>query len=164
MRQKLPVPYFFYSSDQLVDAGVLPGVDRSTRDTTWSWNTIRPHFFSGFHRSIAVFAMENLLLVEHVVEFQAWLDELVSLLSPFRVFYVGVFCPVEELERREMRRGNREKGEGRSHILDGIHTWSDYDATVDTFERTPEENAQRMIDAISQSQNQKTVFEKLSEK
>ena len=161
LRKKLPLPYFYYSSDQLVEADVLPNVDRSTSDTPWSWNIIRPHFFSGFHRSIAAFATENHLLVEHVVEFKAWLDELVSLLCPFRVFYVGVLCPVEEIDRREAERGNRWRGEGRGHILDGIHTWSDYDVTVDTSKLTPEENALRILEAIAQSQNQETVFEKL---
>jgi chloramphenicol 3-O phosphotransferase len=34
----LPLPYFYYSSDQLVEAGVLPNVDRSNSDTLWSWN------------------------------------------------------------------------------------------------------------------------------
>ena len=162
LREKLPVPYFYYSSDQLVEADVLPNVDRSTTDTPWSWNTIRPRFFAGFHRSIAAFATENRLLVEHVVEYREWLDELVSLLCSFKVFYVGVFCPVEEIDRREGERGNRWKGEGRGHILDGIHTWSGYDLTVDTFEFTPDENSLKILEAISQNQNQETVFERLS--
>ena len=164
LREKLPLPYFYYSSDQLVEADVLPRVDRSVNDAPWSWNVIRPNFFSGFHRSIAALATENLLIVEHVVEFKEWLDELVSLLSSFRVFYVGVFCPVEEIDRREVERGNRWIGEGRGHILDGIHTWSDYDVAVDTLELTPEENALRILEAISQGQNQETVFEKLTGK
>jgi chloramphenicol 3-O phosphotransferase len=158
----LPAPYFYFSSDQLVDAGVLPDVDRATRDTPWSWNVIRPRLFAGFHRSIAAFAhADNRLLVEHVVEFQEWLDELVFLLSPFRVFYVGVFCPVEVIERRERSRGDRWLGEGRSHIDDGIHTWSSYDVIVDTDAFTAEENARIIIQAIADGQDRETVFEAL---
>jgi chloramphenicol 3-O phosphotransferase len=155
----LPAPYLYYSSDQLVEAGVLSTVDRSTDDTPWSWNVIRPRFFSGFHRSIAAFAVSNRLLVEHVVEYREWLDELVRLLSPFKVFYIGVFCPAEEVDRREAARGDRYTGEGRGHLDDGIHTWSDYDLEVDTHKVTPEENVRKILDAISRQGEGKTVFE-----
>lgn len=165
LRKILPIPYFYYSSDQLVDASFLPNVDRKTRDTLWSWNVIRPHFFKGFHFSIASFAKAgNFLLVEHIIEFKEWLDELVLILSPFKVFYVGVLCPIEEIERREIKRGNRQIGEGRSHLEDGIHTWSKYDMTVNTFELSPIENAQKILKEIEKRENEKTVFENLFEK
>jgi chloramphenicol 3-O phosphotransferase len=161
LRKHLPVPYLYYSSDQLVDSGMLPELDRKTDNTPFSWNILRPRFFSGFHKSIAAFANSgSYLLVEHIIEHPDWLGDLVRLLSAFRVHYVGVMCPMEEMERRERARGNRRIGEGRSHIEDGIHTWSGYDTVIDTAEFTPEENARKLISSIETLGSGKTVFEK----
>ena len=131
LQQILETPYFYFSSDQLVQANVLPRVDRGAKTGEWAWRTIRPHFFDGFHRCIAALATAgNPLIVEHVLEFQSWLDDCVQLLAPFDVFFVGVHCPLEELERRERQRGNREIGEGRSHQEEGVHSWGPYDFEV----------------------------------
>lgn len=165
LRKIAPLPYFYYSSDQLVDAAVLPDTNRKVNDTDWSWNIIRPKFFSGFHYSIAAFAKaNNFMIVEHIVEYQEWLNDLVIILSPFKVFYIGVFCPIEEIERREVKRGNRQIGEGQSHLEDGIHTWSGYDMTVDTFNKSPEENAQIIFKTIERKQSDQTIFDILFDK
>ncbi len=56
---------------------------------------------------MAAFAVAgNDLIVEHVVEFQSWYDDCVRLLNDFDVFYVGIHCPIKELERREKMRGD----------------------------------------------------------
>jgi len=39
--------------------------------------------------------------VDHIIEQEQWLADLVELLAPFDVFFVGVHCPLPELERRE---------------------------------------------------------------
>lgn len=59
------------------------------------------------------------------------------------MFYIAVTCPLGEMEARELRRGNRALGEGRSHIEDGIHTWSDYDLTLDTHAIPPGKTLQK---------------------
>ena len=142
LQQALDVPYFYISSDQLVEANILPAVDRDAQEGERSWRVIRPRFFDGFHRCIAALAgAGNSLIVEHVLEFPEWLDDCVRLLAPFDVFFVGVHCPLPELERRERERGNRTIGEGRSHLLDGVHTWGMYDFEIDTSLQSPEENA-----------------------
>ena len=142
-------PTFYFSSDQLVEANILPQVDRQAQTGERAWRVIRPRFFDGFHRCIAALAAAgNPLIVEHVLEAQSWLDDCVRLLAPFDVFFVGVHCPVEELERREMARGNRSLGEGRSHLEDGVHTWGLYDFEVDTSLRGPGENARLILAAL----------------
>lgn len=162
LKEMLPAPYFYLSSDQLVDSGALPNVDRQVNDTPWSWNILRPTFFSGFHKSIAAFAHAgNCILVEHIVEHPSWLQELVLELKDFHVFYVGVFCPIEEIRRREQARGDRYIGEGESHIADGIHTWSDYDLSIDTTKLSPKENAQLIVDSIQKLQVEESVFRRL---
>ena len=160
LRKLLPLPYFHYSSDQLVDSGMLPELDRQTDNTPFSWNILRPRFFDGFHKSIAAFADSGAyLLVEHIVEYPEWFNDLVLLLSPYKVHYVGVMCPMEEMERRERLRGDRAIGEGRSHIEAGIHTWSGYDTVIDTAAVTPDENARKLISAIETLGSGETVFE-----
>jgi chloramphenicol 3-O phosphotransferase len=142
LQRKLEEPFLYFSSDQLVAAGVLPEVDRSATSGPRAWCNLRPRFFDGFHRAIAALAAAgNSLIVEHVIEFRSWYDDLLVLLADCDVFYVGVECPLPELERRERARGDRFIGEGRSHLEDGVHTWGPYDRRIDTSLRTVEENA-----------------------
>jgi chloramphenicol 3-O phosphotransferase len=87
LQRGLGTPFFYFSSDQLVTAGVLPDVDRTATTGPWAWRTIRPRFFDGFHRATAALAAAgNSLIVEHVIEFQSWYDDLLVLLSDCDVF------------------------------------------------------------------------------
>ena len=75
---------------------------------------MRPMFFEGFHRCLPALAgAGNNLIVEHIVETQPWMNLLVQVLEPFDVFFVGIHCPLPELERRELERGDRRIGEAR---------------------------------------------------
>jgi chloramphenicol 3-O phosphotransferase len=93
-----------------------------------------PRFFAGFHRCIpALAAAGNDLIVEHIIEFRSWREELAVLLADLDVFLVGVHCALDELDRREHARGDRRVGEGRTHVaVDGIHTFGPYDFEVDS--------------------------------
>ena len=158
----LPQPYLNYSSDLLVDGGLLPQVNRVEHGTPWSWNVIRPRFFDAFHHSIPAFVNAgNRLVVEHIVEHAHWLDALVALLAECSVLYVGITCPLDEMEARELRRGNRILGEGRSHLEDGIHTWSGYDLTLDTHAQTAAENIAKVLAAVASFNAQESVFRRL---
>ena len=158
LQRKLVLPYFYFSSDQLVEASVLPDVDRDATEGEKAWSIIRPRFFDAFHKCIAAMASPgNRVIVEHVLEIRSWYDDCVNLLAPFDVFYVGVHCPLSELERRERTRGNRTFGEGRSHLEDGVHTWGPYDLEVDTSLGTPEQNADLVMKALS-SRNRHSDF------
>ena len=70
------------------------------------------------------------MLVEHIVEKPSWRGHLDRLLLPFDVFWVGLFAPMEEVERRERVRGNRTVGEAREHF--GTHDYCPYDFTIST--------------------------------
>lgn len=158
LQKAIPIPFLYYSSDLLVDANMLPQVDRSKNDSVWSWQKIRPVFFDGFHQSIRAFASAgNCIIVDHVVERKEWLDDLISLLKDFDVLYIGVFCKLEELERRELKR-DRYVGEAKSHLEDGIHTWSGYDFTIDTTCGNTAESVVQIIDFINLRTNNENIF------
>jgi chloramphenicol 3-O phosphotransferase len=112
--------------------------DRREDSGPFAWSSeMRPRFFAGFHHCLPALAdTGNDLIVEHVIEFPAWRDELSRLLAHLDVFLVGVHCDLDELDRRERLRGDRRIGEGRSHIEDNlIHTFGPYDLEVDTTAR-----------------------------
>ena len=137
LRLRLEPQFHYYASDQLADAGFRP-VDQEVRFR------YRRAFLNGFHRSIAAFAGAGIdLLVEHIVEEQAWAEELRVLLAPFDVFWVGVHAPAAEIERREQLRGDRTLGEGLYHLE--THRFCTYDVEVNTTVPGAE-NVQRILD------------------
>jgi chloramphenicol 3-O phosphotransferase len=73
------------------------------------------------------------VVIDHVLLFREWVDELARDLWAHRVIFVGVFCSSgEELERRERQRGDRPIGIARwlstAAHLHGVP----YDLSVDT--------------------------------
>jgi chloramphenicol 3-O phosphotransferase len=112
----------------------------------FSWPRMRLAFFEGFHRSLPAFAAAgNNLIVEHIVETTAWMSRLVRLLAPIDVFFVGLHCPLAELERRERQRGDRRDGEARQdHAV--VHTFGTYDMEIDST-RLLDDNVRAVITA-----------------
>lgn len=145
----MPTPFLRISSDHFAQA-LDP---RRTIEGPFAyWSTVRPRFFTGFHRGIAAFASAgNDLIVDHLIEFAAWRDELRELLAGFDVFLVGVHCTLEELERRELARGDRRLGEAREHIeTDKVHDIGRYDMEIDSTGCAPESLAKEVIAAWEQ--------------
>jgi chloramphenicol 3-O phosphotransferase len=143
-----PEPFLHLSSDHLVDAGAIP----SRRDTSgpFGWpGMMRSRFFDGFHRCIpAMAAAGNNLIVDHIIEYAAWRDQLARLLDGFDVLLVGVHCHPDELDRREHRRGDRRPGEGRAHLEDNrIHEFGPYDIEVDATDGVTTDHVNALLTA-----------------
>jgi chloramphenicol 3-O phosphotransferase len=130
LQERLEDPFWHISIDHLRDAKMLP-LDR-IRSGEFRWADVRPAFFEGFRRCLPALAgAGNDLIVEHIVETEAALSRLVELLAPFDVFFVGLHCPLPELERREAARGDRKVGEARTDF--GIvHEFAAYDLDLDS--------------------------------
>ncbi len=130
LQAELEEPFWHFSIDHLREANILPLQRIKSGD--FSWPDMRPAFFDGFHRCLPALAgAGNNLIVEHIVETEAWMQRLVRLLGAFDVFLVGVHCPLPELERREKERGDRGLGEARQDY-EVVHTFCTYDIEVDS--------------------------------
>jgi chloramphenicol 3-O phosphotransferase len=106
----LDEPFMHFSSDHL-----SPGLPaRRDAEGAFQWRgDRRSRFFDGFHHSIAALAAAgNDLIVEHIIECAGWRRGLQQILEPFDVFLVGVHCSLDEIDRRELARGDRRIGQG----------------------------------------------------
>lgn len=145
LQAALPEPFWHFSIDHLLfAANVLP--QQRIDSGEFPWRQLRPAFFEGFHRSIPAFAIAgNNLIVEHIVETQAWMERLLTLLETLDVFFVGLHCPLPELERRERHRGNRRIGDARADFM-VTHAFGQYDFEVSSTDPT-ERNSEAVVKA-----------------
>ncbi len=58
-------------------------------------------------------------------------DHLFNILGRENIFYVQMYCRIEELERREISRGDRPKGLARSQF-DDVYSFSEFDFLLDS--------------------------------
>jgi len=92
----------------------------------------------GMHRSFSAMALEgNHLIIDDVIP-KVMLKNYLSIFKPFQVFFIGVHCPLKELERREEKRQDRIPGTARAQIRK-IHDPGLYDLELDTSLQKPAE-------------------------
>lgn len=112
-----------------------------------------------FHHQIMAFTMiGHNVIVDHVLINPEWLAECVTLLHDKHAIFVGVHCPIEELERRERDRGDRPIGLARSQ-MDIVHQHGVYDLELDTNELSTAECANRIKEYMKT--NHSSAFQKL---
>lgn len=128
LQEILEEPYLHISADHLL--GMLP---RKYRD----WKNPKNYravykAISGMHHCVAALAATgNNIIVDTVLVNTDNLAECIFLLAHFRVTFVGVFCPLEELERRLLERDDRDVGMVKSQF-EHVHAHTIYDIEVDT--------------------------------
>jgi len=117
----------------------------------------------GFHAAGAAIARSgNLVIMDDVLESEPpWLESLLELSSGLSVLFVGVHCPLAELERREKERKERKAGMARLQF-DQVHARALYDVEVDTSVLSPRECAVIIHDYISKNP-QTLAFDRLRE-
>ena len=157
LQQTLPLPFWHFSFDHLRDSNALPMA--RIRSGEIDWPTMRPAVFDGFHRCLPALAKTgNNLIVEHIIENEMWLSDLVELLTGLDVFFVGVHCPLPELERRERERGNRRTGEARTDYQT-VHSFTEYDLEVNSMQPN-QTNVDTLVDAWK-SRHPPSAFERM---
>lgn len=128
VQARIGEPFWHISIDHLRDGGVLPTARFKSGE--FDWKAARAPFFDGFHRSLAAYAEAgNNLVLEHILDGEGWLEQLVQLFAPFDVFFVGVYCPLPLLIEREKARGDRPIGSAEQDFRT-IHLGRTYDFEV----------------------------------
>ena len=142
LQARIDTPFWHISIDHLRDTGMLPTARIKNKE--FDWRAMREPFFIGFERSLLAYVEAgNDLIVEHIMESEAWLHRLVATLAGHNVFFVGVHCDLAELERRELARGDRPLGDARRDYF-RIHSYCSYDAEVDGMQE-PDAGAEALI-------------------
>jgi chloramphenicol 3-O phosphotransferase len=159
LQAQLEQPFLQFSLDFFMfQSEVLP--KRRDSSGAFSWAVMRPKLFEGYFNCLSALARSgNNLVLDYIVEEKPQLERLVTLLEGLDVFFVGVHCPLPELERRERERGDRRIGDARRD-LETVHTFSGYDFEVDSS-RDVEANASAIIAAWT-ARGTPSVFEQLA--
>jgi chloramphenicol 3-O phosphotransferase len=89
------------------------------------------------HRSVAAIARCGVdLICDEVILTEELRRDWMEVLSGIETVFVGVHCSLEELDRREITRGDRVIGQARGQI-DIVHAHMRYDIEVDSTDQTP---------------------------
>lgn len=118
------------------------------------------------HECISLFSDKgHCVIVDDVVldipDKNDWLYEYVTMFQGYPVLFVRVDCPISELDRREINRGNRHIGQAKwqtEHMDYKIL----YDLVVNTHENTTEECADQIIQMLDKKVQWK-AFKKLKD-
>lgn len=148
-------PFWHVSIDHLRDAGVLPSSRFKSGD--FDWKAARPAFFDGFHLSLAAYLQAgNNLILEHILDTPGWREQLADLFKPYDVFFVGLHADLDELNKREVERGDRPIGSA-AHDFHTVHRGLSYDLELSS--RAPlNKNVQCLITAWKAQRGQSAFF------
>jgi chloramphenicol 3-O phosphotransferase len=106
------------------------------------------------HAVAALAAAGNNLIVDEVLfgdvetDFGNSVGEYRSLLAPYRFHLVGVFAPLDVIEEREARRGDRAVGLARWQF-ERVHRGMVYDLEIDTAAKSPEDCARAIKESFA---------------
>jgi len=151
-------PFLQFSLDFFMFGNAVLPLRRDTGP--FSWPALRPKLFEGYFNCLPALANAgNNLVIDYIIEDRGQLDKLVQRISHLDVFFVGVHCPLPELERREQLRGDRGIGDARRD-LETVHTFSTYDFEVDSSQ--PAETVAGEIIAAWKRRRSPSVFRNLA--
>ncbi len=152
-QEVMDVPVLYASNDNFI----FMAHEKELKD-----DEIRPKILlpllSAFHRSLPLIGSCGYpMIIDSVIERKDWMDEIIMNLEGYKVYFVKVDCSLEELERREIERGDRQVGFAKwQHGI--VHDFCAYDFEINTENHSPEENAEK-LKALFYSDSQPTAFD-----
>ena len=153
LQERLKEPYFALDGDRFHrstgDAEMIPAkYRRGEPDVETAWK-VYFDAMSVFHQTIKLFSdMGFNVIVHDTLEVEHKSLEVIEVLRGYPVLFALVTCPVEELRRRETKRGDRQPGLA-ERLLERLYPKNDpYDIIVDTFNNTTEECADKIIEML----------------
>lgn len=150
LQKRIADPFLHMQLDSYIE--MLPRTD--------DWEMFE-RMLRGFNRSITVMVEEgNNLIVDHVLIDNAWLKQCLELLRERYILFVGLDCPLDELERRERERDARRQGFARQQF-ENIHKGKIYDLELDTSVLNAEECVEQVIEFYNNKQP--AAFQKMQD-
>jgi len=158
LQRKLPKPYFCIALDTFTDIispWFLGEFNGEKADN------LERQSLSAMHNTIKLYSdLGYNVIVDHVMctwkksngEDFRLLEECVELLHDYPLLFVKVECPLHELQRREIERGDRDIGSAEANF-NMLYPKDSYDIIVNTFENSTEECADKIIEFASDSKN-----------
>lgn len=152
LHERLPEPYLYLSVDDFFHMLPEKTLNPTTQQEAEQFSRLVPVVISGLHTCVGALARAgNNVLLDHVLEEKVWLEECLEQWVGLDVIFVGVKCPLEELEKREKERGDRSLGLAR-YQFERVHTHTHYDLEVDTSLLSAEECAARIMTYLLERQ------------
>jgi len=110
----------------------------------------------GFHRAVAQLPKTGYpVILDHVCTSHRWQRQCVELFADYTVLYVGVTCPLDELQRRELQRGDRKIGVAEEHLV-RYQQAGPFDLEINTKDCAPVECAEKILAAIERLEHPTT--------
>lgn len=104
----------------------------------------------GMRRAVASLALEGLnVVVDDLLIHPDHRVGYLETLKDFRTIFVGVYCSLDEMERREAAREGRFPGTAQTTLLK-VHSRMEYDVRVDTSRASPRELAKTVLEVLNQ--------------
>jgi chloramphenicol 3-O phosphotransferase len=133
LQVSLPEPYYLVQLDAFED--MIPErllVGGAVENTALTLSA------KAMHTTLALLSANGVGVIADYVFLDApglsgWLRDCVETLYELPVLFVGVHCSLQELERRELQRGDRDVGQAKWQFP-RVHTHTTYDLQVDTSE------------------------------
>ena len=98
------------------------------------------------------------IIIDDILLDSDFLEDYLEIFSDLKVYFIGLFCALEVVEKREASRAGRFPGTAESQ-LEVCHAHGVYDLSVDTSVLSPDECATKIIDRIGSATPE--AFDKL---
>ncbi|SFD49585.1 chloramphenicol 3-O phosphotransferase [Paenibacillus catalpae] len=136
------------------DLGSLLSKMRNNKKEPSTWDIINKqnydlHFLTFIlHRLTKVISEYSFnIIIDTVLDAESDAADFLEQFKDEDVLYVGVHCPLEELERRERVRGDRTIGIAKEQ-LKIVHQNMKYDVEINTYENSTEECVSKILNAL----------------
>ena len=166
------MPRRYFGKDPNEDDPAYQGFRwRTVREGDEIWYDLTPgpigyRLLAGMQRAVAALASAgNNIIVDENVIYEGQLEGYLEALREFEVLFIGVRCSLEEIERRERKRGDRRMGHAKghyhlTHALVDAH--GSYDLDIDSSLATPLECA-LLIKGYMETGPSPSAFRQLSD-
>lgn len=140
----MPAPYILHGSRS--DEGLCFKKDE-TGKPLFHIGAVGKRFLSGITQAIAALANSgNNIIIDEILigeKFEAYLQAL----KFCHLIHIGLFAPIEVIQKREEERGDRIAGQALPDY-EKVHVGKKYDLTIDTSQLTPLESANTIKDYL----------------